>query len=94
MTKYIVRARPLDHIIRETGVSRVDVVKIDVEGAELLVLKGATQTLAQFSPVVIVEVVDVQLRAMGTSAGELMAFMASQGYKPRHSVEQNVEFAK
>jgi FkbM family methyltransferase len=34
VTSYRVRARPLDDILKESGVTRVDAVKIDVEGAE------------------------------------------------------------
>jgi FkbM family methyltransferase len=91
---YHVRARPLDAIIQETGVSRVDVMKIDVEGAELLVLKGAKQTLARYRPVLIVEVTDELLQSMGASAAELREFLRSQGYTPRHSMDANIEFAK
>jgi hypothetical protein len=36
-------------------VSRLDVVKVDVEGGELSVLEGATQTLARHRPVVVLE---------------------------------------
>ncbi len=35
--------------------ARVDFIKIDVEGAELEVLKGATQTINRFKPVLYVE---------------------------------------
>ena len=42
-TVYRVHGRPLDAVVRETGVSRVDAIKVDVEGAELLVLKGAKE---------------------------------------------------
>jgi FkbM family methyltransferase len=93
-TVYHVRARPLDAIIQETGVSRVDAMKIDVEGAELLVLKGAKQTLARYGPILIVEVMDMQLQSMGASAAELVEFLRSQGYTPRHSIDLNIEFAK
>jgi FkbM family methyltransferase len=92
---YHVRARPLDSILQEVGVSRVDVIKIDVEGAEALVLKGAKETLARYNPIVVVEVVERQLRSMGTSATELREFLRSQGYTPRHvSDEFNIEFEK
>jgi FkbM family methyltransferase len=40
-----VRALTLDSLMRELNISRVDVVKIDTEGAELEVLKGSESTL-------------------------------------------------
>jgi len=45
----------LDKILVENGIDRVDVIKIDVEGAEELVLRGATKSLTAYSPVVIFE---------------------------------------
>jgi FkbM family methyltransferase len=81
---YKVRARPLDDIIRESGVTRVDVVKIDVEGAEYLVLKGSRETLAKFHPMVLVE--------MGSSAAQVREYLQTQGYTARRSVGDNVEF--
>ena len=35
----------LDDVLRERGISRVDVIKIDTEGAELFVLRGAERLL-------------------------------------------------
>jgi FkbM family methyltransferase len=89
---YRVRARPLDAIINDAGVSRVDVVKIDVEGAEFLVLKGALETLSRYHPVVIVELIDRQLQSMGTSADQVAALLTSHGYTARGTFGDNVEF--
>jgi len=91
---YHVHARPLDAILEAAGVSGVDVIKIDVEGAEMLVLKGARQTLARYSPVISVELIDRQLKSMGTSAAEVTEFLRSQGYTPRQMIDANVIFAK
>jgi hypothetical protein len=82
----------LDDIIRESGVSRVDVIKIDVEGAEYLVLKGAQETLARFHPMLLVEVVEPQLRAMGTSSGQLRELLRAHGYREGRHDDLNVEF--
>lgn len=41
----------LDSYVREKNLSRVDFIKMDVEGAELDVLKGAVTTIARFKPI-------------------------------------------
>jgi len=92
VTTYHVRARPLDDIVTDTGVSRVDIVKIDVEGAEMLVLKGAARTLARYHPALMVELIDAQLRSMGTSEAAVRAFLQAQGYAARGVFQDNVEF--
>jgi FkbM family methyltransferase len=75
-----VPARRLDDVIRELGLSRVDVIKIDVEGAETLVVRGAQETLRRFKPRLVIEVIDSTLTAMGTSVQELESLIWSLGY--------------
>jgi FkbM family methyltransferase len=89
---YRVRARPLDAIVEDAGVSRVDVVKIDVEGAEFIVLKGALETLARYHPVVIVELIERQLQSMGTSSAEVVGLLTAHGYAARGTFGDNVQF--
>ena len=91
-TSYRVRARPLDAIVREAGLSRVDAVKIDVEGAEFLVPQGAQETLDRYRPMVLVELIDRQLQAMGSSSAEVLAFMSRRGYSLRRAYGFNFEF--
>ena len=52
------RFSTLDEVAAEYGLTRLDWVKIDVEGAELGVLTGAVETLARFRPVLLVEAHD------------------------------------
>jgi FkbM family methyltransferase len=50
-----VQTEALDQLLEENGIDRVDAIKIDVEGAEELVLRGATRCLTMQRPVVIFE---------------------------------------
>jgi FkbM family methyltransferase len=59
----------------------VRVVKIDVEGAELLALRGMADTLRQDHPDLIVEVTDSFLRTMGHSVNALCEFVGGLGYR-------------
>jgi FkbM family methyltransferase len=93
VVSYKVRARPLDDIVREANVSRVDVIKVDVEGAEYVVMKGGSATLSRFHPLLIAEVVDDQLKAMGSSVEKLNALLNSLGYKPGQRYGQNVVYS-
>ena len=58
----------------------VSLVKIDVQGAEELVLDGAGRTLERHRPALFVEISDQALRAFASSAGHLVARMADAGY--------------
>jgi FkbM family methyltransferase len=42
-------------VAREADLQRLDFLKVDVEGAEWMVLKGAEQSLRAFRPVIVAE---------------------------------------
>src|SRR5579883_1711683 len=50
-----VRVTTLDEVVDRMGLDSVACIKIDVEGAEALVLRGASRTLARFRPTVLFE---------------------------------------
>src|SRR5262249_31751108 len=75
-----VRGRPLDAIIEELDLRRLDLVKIDVEGAEVQVLRGMKRILATFRPTVIIEMAAPQLENMGTTIEELRSSFRESGY--------------
>lgn len=70
----------LDDYVAERKLGRLDVMKIDVEGAELEVLKGGPDALARFRPVVLMEVGEDTLTRAGLTAGDVLAFWRDQSY--------------
>ncbi|MDP1795263.1 MAG: FkbM family methyltransferase, partial [Acidimicrobiales bacterium] len=72
----------VDRVVERAGWNRVHLVKIDVEGAELSVLRGMQQTLAaEPSPHVIIEINELQLRKHGTTGSEVKQHLADLGYR-------------
>lgn len=72
----------LDDYLQHRGIERVDFIKMDVEGAELEVLKGAPQLLQRLPrPVILCEVQDIRTRPWGYSAQEIMDFLQALGYR-------------
>ena len=51
--EYVMRFCIVDSYVREKRLPRVDFIKLDVEGAELDVLKGAATTIARWKPILI-----------------------------------------
>lgn len=75
-----IRIGTLDAYAGEKQVERFDLVKIDVEGYELRVLRGAEHLIHRCKPVLFVELDDQNLRSQGNSAVELVSFLESMGY--------------
>ncbi len=59
-------------------------IKIDVEGAELLAIRGAQATLSRSAPVLIVAFHPDAMRLLGTSPVELVRLLDVLGYSGRH----------
>ncbi len=55
-----VKVRTLDEWLRSAGPSVVDLIKMDVEGAEIEILEGASATLARTRPMLVVQAYHVR----------------------------------
>lgn len=69
-----------DHLGRR-GLDRLDFVKLDVEGAELRVLTGASDTLAVHSPVLLCELEERHTRKYGHRPGAVISWLTARGYR-------------
>lgn len=75
-----VRVTTLDEVIQEHGLPKVDLMKIDVEGAEGKVLKGAERVLRAFRPLLIVEVDRHREAVWEDSPESIWAMLDQYGY--------------
>lgn len=76
-----VQIEALDNLLEENGIDRVDGIKIDVEGAEELVLRGATRCLTTQSPIIIFEFNPGCAARLGLSPDGARNFLQSLGYE-------------
>jgi FkbM family methyltransferase len=89
------RGHPGDHHLADTGEPvaavtldelaagdprRVTFVKIDVQGAESMVLAGARRLIEQHRPAIFVEIHEPSLTRLGSSRRELIATLEGLGY--------------
>ena len=79
--KETVRTERLDDIVLRAGLSRVDVVKLDVEGAEYLALKGAARIVERFRPLLLLELADRALCHQGCNSAQIWDFCRQIGYQ-------------
>lgn len=62
------------------NLTRVDVIKLDIEGGELAALRGANAILRKFGPALIVEVSKDSCRAAGHEMADVLNLLSDQGY--------------
>jgi FkbM family methyltransferase len=70
----------LDDFVREQGLNRLDLLKVDVEGHEFQVLSGAGQVLRQFRPVLVLEFSERQWANAGVRPEQVEGYFAGLGY--------------
>lgn len=73
-----VEATTVDDTVESLDLARVDVIKIDVEGADFDVLRGARRTLERFRPTVLMET--HHLHRFGATVEMVCDFLRPLGY--------------
>ena len=76
-----VTAVTLDALVQDKGPLRPALVKIDVQGAEMLVLQGMTSLLKIAGPVLFVELSESGLNRYGASVSAVLGLLSENGYE-------------
>lgn len=77
----VCQARRLDDYAREVGLERFDLLKIDIEGAELPALRGAGDLLERHRPTILMEVNREVAETMNSTPEALWDFLRPFGYR-------------
>ncbi len=76
-----VRVLTLDDWAEQAGISRVDFIKVDVEGFEFFVIQGARRVLSSLRPAVMCEIIDPQAQHT-VSDRDVFRLLTDLGYCP------------
>ncbi len=84
LRSFEVETETLDNFILREGKGRkIDIVKMDVQGAEGLVLRGARQVFSNESLIVMMEFEPEKLRILGTDPSALLDELLALGFRVR-----------
>lgn len=71
----------IDDYVEKAGLARVDFIKIDVDGYEAKVIRGAMKTLRVHGPILLLELGSYTLASVGDKLEDLVNYIYDQSYK-------------
>jgi asparagine synthase (glutamine-hydrolysing) len=75
-----VSLRSLDDWVSENPQPRIDFIKVDIDGAEPLFVRGARQTLSRYRPILLMEFMQLGLLEFGSDVLDLARELSAIGY--------------
>ena len=79
--RVIVPCLTLDSFISCQNFEKIDLIKIDAEGADFEVIKGARKMLEKYHPILFVEFAERVLKKFETTPREMLNFLQQLGYE-------------
>ncbi len=87
----MVKTVSVDDFVESEKIQGIGLIKIDVEGAELGVLKGAKYTLSQFHPVILIEFNKPRTELAGYKLNDLYLLLDKHGYQGYRLINNRLE---
>jgi Methyltransferase FkbM domain len=76
----VVETNTLDGLCADANLTRLDFLKIDVEGGELHVLEGGQRTVETFRPTMLIEIEARHTERYAYSPDDVVEWLLSRGY--------------
>jgi FkbM family methyltransferase len=80
-----VEVTTLDAFCDRERLMRVDLIKVDVEGSEVALLRGAEETIRRFRPILMIEVNPAALQRFGYGSSDLIQAIGRHGYRMHYA---------
>jgi FkbM family methyltransferase len=71
----------LDDFVKSEDITRLDLIKCDTEGSELLVFQGALETIGRFKPIILTEIDADNLLRWGQKPSDVLDFFRRWNYR-------------
>ena len=81
LDKFTCKVDTLDAFVTANNISKVDIIKIDVEGNELNVLSGGANVLLKYKPLIYTEMLRKHSARFGYTPNDIIEFMKKHKYK-------------
>jgi hypothetical protein len=75
-----VEVMPLSYYLTIKPLPQIDLIKVDVEGFEYKVLKGAVEVIKKYQPLLYIELSDKNLNQQGSSANQVVELLYQLSY--------------
>jgi hypothetical protein len=89
-----VRSVTLDTFVSEHSVSKIDFIKIDIEGAETLFFEGGFATLSRFTPILLVEITPEFALSFGSSREAIFLRLKDFAYRYSYRVRKDGSWSR
>jgi FkbM family methyltransferase len=77
----IVNCTSIDKFAGTKSLEKLDLIKIDIEGSEMDVLNGMTNTLTSYKPIVLIEICTETLQRFHQTPANIHRFLTNFGYQ-------------
>jgi FkbM family methyltransferase len=81
VSRETVSLETIDELVARSGLQRLDLVKLDIEGSEVDALDGAKATIARFQPTILLEAEETRLATLGRTKEDLVQAVDELDYE-------------
>lgn len=71
----------LDDFVKDNAINKVHFMKLDTEGAELSILRGAQEMIKRDHPIILMEYNETNMKQCGVTKDQVNAFLIQMGYQ-------------